>query len=411
MSSLTSTGLIIDTTDQILTAIESDELSTIDPALNTAPTQPLGQINGIFASKQEDGLQLTQAVYGALDPASAEGQQLDVTSALTGTTRAPATSTIVSCTVNLDAGHVFAAATIDKNGNVVTPGQILAQISGHPEFVFTNKTAIDTTSAGGAANYTVFFVCEQTGPIACNAGTLTVISPIVAGFNSITNPLDADSLGAAVETDTALRVRREAELVPAGGGTLDSMRQSLAKVTGVLSAQVLENYLDATDANGLPPHSFEAVIWDGATPLAANNDVAQAVWNAKPAGIRPYDGGSGISGTAIDSAGGTHTVGFARATQDSYHIAITVSIDSTLYPSDGDAQLAAALVAFGNALKVGANVIVEAFKAQAFGIAGVTDVPTFKIDTTVTPTNTANITTAANHIARFDSSRIVVTHA
>lgn len=430
---LTTTGLVVDTTDETLTKIETDELANIDAGLDTSPEEPLGQINGIYASDRSALAQLLQAIYGALDPDNAEGQQLDVVGALRGNKRKPASSTRVVATCSLDKGNIFTTATLDANGNVTANGDLVAQIAGHPEFVFVcigynlavggfvRSTTIDTTAASGTASYDLVFESTQTGAIACNAGTLTVISPSVSGWNSVTNAADAYSLGAAIETDAAYRLRQLAELVPTGGGTFESLRRSIGPidgsgngVAGVISAQLLVNDTDTTDANGLPPHSFEAVIWDGSSPAATPADIAQAIWDAKPAGVRSYDGGSGLSGTAVDSTGASHTVGFNRATQDVLYVAISVKIDSTKFPSDGDAQIEALLAAEGNALGVGAEVELNELASRCLekngGIAGVKTFTLIKCDTNPVPTNTADIATLATHIPRFDATRVAVTH-
>lgn len=433
-SQLTSTGLVLDTTTQIVAEISGDETSLIDAALDTSPDEPLGQINGIFASDIENALQLLQAIYSALDPNAAVGQQLDVVGALRGIPRNPADSTIVQCTCNLDNGHVFTAAPVDKHNNPIGPGQLNVQIQGHPEFSFVAigymgegpggiqvqiLGNIDTTQATTAQNYTVTFACTQTGAIPCNAGTLTVISPAVGGFNSCTNAANG-ALGAAVESDTAYRLRQQNGLVPPGGGTFDSMRTTLNAVTGsgpggqgVITTMILDNDTDVTDGNGVLPHSFVALIWDNSQ--ANNNAIAQAIWNTKPAGVRSYDLGTGTSGAAVDGVGTTHTVPFARVTALTGYINITIAVDSTFDTVNGPAAVAAALAAYGNTTVQGQTQSVRDFEAQVFpqallgtGITGVRDITVFQIGTSPSPTGTTNITIPFTQIVRYLAANIAV---
>lgn len=430
MSGLTPAGFVIQTTEEILTAIETEEEATIDAAIDTAPDQPLGQVNGIHAAKVEEVWQAAQALYSAIDPANAEDQQLDVVCAITGTKRRPASSTRVVALCSLDKGHIFAAATLDANGNVTTNGDLVANVAGQPALVFTmiglaiagstvvTLGPIDTTSASGTANYLLAFECTQTGPVACNAGTLTTIAVAKTGFNSITNSADAYSPGADIETDAALRLRRVVELVPPNGATNDAMRATLLAVKGggadqqgVIQAYVFENDDDVADSNGLPPHSTLAAIWDGDSPQATDNDIAQAIWSCKSSGIKAWDGGTGTSGVAIDSAGAQHTIGFARVTKLSMYVNITVKIGPNYDLVNGDAALKALLATFGNTLVQGSTVYVEAFKAQAFAIAGVLTVTVFQVDSHASPTNTADIATTILQIPRFDTARITVSHA
>lgn len=407
---LTSTGFVAATTTAIQTAIAGNLTSTIESALDCSPDTPLGQINGIYASDMGNVWALLASIYQGFDPNSAQGAQLDVVGALRGIPRLPAFATLVTCTVNLAGGTAYAGATVtglSPYQTVTANGALVANISGHPEYTFTNLTAIPSSASG---NTTVTFICTQTGPVAVNGSSLTVITTPVGGWNSITNP-NAGTLGSAIETDTAYRVRQAATLVPPGGGTFDSMRTTLLQVPGVISVQIYENDLNTTDANGLPPHSFLAVIWDGASPAASSNAIAQAIWNTKPAGILSYDNLSGTTGAAIDSTGATRTIGFCRATQVPIYLSLTPTTNS-LWASGGTGKTALqqnALANFGNTLATGATVVAEALKAQCFTVAGVTDVPTFTLGTAPGPAGTSNITIAYASIATFATTNIVVT--
>ena len=339
---LTPTGFQAETTADVQASIERDELALMDPALNLSTTQPLGQLNGIFAGASSNKWALLQAIYAAIDPANAVGVQLDNLCALTGVTRLPATPTVVSCTCNFNAGQTYAA------------GQLVANIAGAPQYTFTNVAPVVNTPGG---TQTVVFQATQTGPIAVNAATLTVITSAVGGWTSITNALSGTT-GTNIETDTQLRLRRATLLVAAGGCTIDSIRSGLLNPTlvpGVLNASVLENNTDATDGLGNPPHSFQALIWDG-TGLAANNtQIAQAIWNAKPSGIRSYGTSSAI---ATDASGNPQTVFFTRVTQLPIYFAMTVVTTgaAAFIAAGGVALIQAALGMVFAALQPGADV-------------------------------------------------------
>ena len=187
---------------------------------------------------------------------------------------------------------------------------------------------------------------------------------------------------------------------------------------GVISAFVFENDTNATDENGLPPHSTLAVIWDGSSPQAANNDIAQAIWSSKSSGIQAWDANSGTSGVAIDSAGASHTIGFARATQLTMYVNITVAVDNTFDTVNGPTAVAAAIATMGNTLVQGQPVVpldytgIVRFGNSAAGIQpvqGVRNVTVFQIDSHSSPSNVAEIEVPITSIARFDTSRISVT--
>jgi hypothetical protein len=78
------------------------------------------------------------------------------------------------------------------------------------------------------------------------------------------------------------------------------------------------------------------------------------------------------------------------------------------YPSDGDAQVAAALLAEGGLLGVGDNVLLWKFIASLDAIGGITDVEVFiqSGGFPVPPAGNTNISINFRQIARFDSARI-----
>jgi uncharacterized phage protein gp47/JayE len=391
---LTTAGFQAETTADVQTSIERDELALMDPALNLSPTQPLGQLNGIFASAAANVWGLVQAIYSAIDPGGAIGVQLDNICALTGVTRLSATATQVLCTLNLNASQSY------------TAGQLVANIVGLPQYTFTNVNAVVSTTAG---NYTgILFQCTQTGPIPCNGSTLTVITAAVGGWNSITNP-GGGTVGTNVETDTALRLRRASLLVAAGGCTIDSIRSSLLNPTlvpGVLNASVLENNGDSTDALGTPAHSFQALIWDGAGLAASNTLIAQAIWNSKPSGIRAF---GQTTAQALDATGKQQAVSFTRVTQLQTYFAVTVKTNPLTFPSGGGALIQAAVAGVLANILPGASVVALACEAAVMGVQGVIDIPSFTLDVVPSPVATANIVPTAFQIATFNTCTVTVT--
>jgi hypothetical protein len=364
-------------------------LTEIAADLDLSSTQPLGQVKSIVAKKLAEVWELAQAVYQVTNPAGAEGVQLDNVSAITGTTREPASKSTVTCTVDLDASTTLPAGSI-------------ANVTGQTSNRWVSVEDVTSTTAG---TYSAEFESETTGAHVANAGTLTEITAPVAGWNSVTNALDA-ALGAPVETDAQLRIRREDELDAQGSGTVDTIRDALVRdVDDVISAFVFENTTNATDSEGLPPHSLKAVIYDGDTPTADDDEIAQLLWDKKPGGIE-YVGDT--SGTATDSEGNPRTVAFSRATVKNVWFDYVLTTDDD-YPSDGDDQVKAAAVALGaEVLTLGVDVIAARFKSAAFEVLGVVDVTTFELGFAITPSGTTNLAVGSGEIAALDTSRITV---
>ncbi len=226
---------------------------------------------------------------------------------------------------------------------------------------------------------------------------------LVKGFNS-----EDAWLGRDLEADAAFRVRRENLLRSTGKATVEALVAAILLVDDVLESFVFENVADVTDSNGVPPHAFEPVIRG---PLAPDAEVAQASFDTKAAGIQSF-GDTVVPIT--DSQGFIHSIGFSRATEIDIFIIITVvtntnPLNGAVYPVDGDAQVAAALAARGNALGISRDVIAKQIDCEALQVDGVVDTTVFFIDTSPAPAVDINIPIAAQEIAVFDTGDIAVT--
>ena len=82
--------------------------------------------------------------------------------------------------------------------------------------------------------------------------------------------------------------------------------------------------------------------------------------------------------------------------------------DPTLYPVDGDAQVKAAIVAYGDAQKCGKDVVASRLSAAAFTVPGVGDVTDIDIGLAPAPASGATLVITKRQLAVFDTSRITV---
>lgn len=381
---VTVDGFVPKTVEEIEQEIKDDQLAEISPSLNQLPTSTLGQLNGIFADKIRECWDVGNAVYRALYPDSAAGDALDQIAALTGAFRLQSAPSTVSLEVNIDAGVTLPV------------GRLVSSPTTGVQFVTTEAV---TNGGGGPADFPVAAESVETGPIAAPSGTLTQIDTPAAGWNTVTNPLDAEP-GRDRENDDDFRLRREQLLRISGASTRDAIRSKVLDVEGVAQARVFENSTDFTDGDGLPPHSFETVVEGG-----LDADIAQTIFDNKPVGIQTF---GSSSASATDSQGDSETIFFSRPTTVDIWIEVTVSIDPASYPIDGDDQIKAALVAAGDALLIGEDVIYAKLLCVPFEISGVLDVTVFFIGTAPSPTGTVNIPIAPRELAEFDTSRITV---
>lgn len=247
------------------------------------------------------------------------------------------------------------------------------------------------------------FAAETAGPTQAPTGSLTVIETPAAGIDGVENLAAAD-VGNDTETDAELRQRRQQQLQRAGSATVEGIRNNVLEVENVDQVLVIENSTLIVDAGGRPGKSFETVVQGG-----ANADIAQAIFEAKPAGIEAY---GDIIVAVTDSQGFSHNIGFSRPTDiDIWMIVnITPNVDPSegaVYPVDGDAQVTAKVLEFAADLQIGNDVIVNQFYTPINEVDGVFGIQIL-VGFANPPVASANLSIAADEIAVFDAARITV---
>lgn len=262
--------------------------------------------------------------------------------------------------------------------------------------VTTSVVVVDDGYPNRAINQVL---AEEIGETYAPSGALTVIENPVTGLNSVINELDA-VVGREVESDADLKIRREESLQRAGAAVLGAIVSALADLDNVVAVVGFENITFLTDVDGRPPKSFEMVV-QGAT----DEDIAQTIWDTKPAGIEYY--GSTIV-PIEDSQGFTRNVKFSRPTEVNIFVEVDITTDSS-FPNDGVLQVQNAIVEHGNSLGIGQDVIVYPKLLCALNdINGITDV-IIRIGTAAGPTLDDNIAIAPQEISTWDTSRVIVT--
>lgn len=272
-----------------------------------------------------------------------------------------------------------------------------------------------TETTPGIFQATVDCEAETTGPIVANAETLTVIETPVSGLDSTFNPED-EVTGRDIESDAEFRIRRNNRLQISLAGPLEAIRKrilELNEVEGSIQLEdvtIFENIDLTTDSRGIPGKAFEAVIYQAGGVTTRDQGIAQAIFDSKPAGIKPH---GDVSKTVTDSQGFDHTIQFSRPTEVDIWLELDLTVDA-LYPSDGDTQVEGIMTDWGNALGAGVDVVVyPSLIAQLDSIPGITDV-VVRIGTAVSPTLDNNIdiddgSVTQVEISRWDTSRITVT--
>nr|PZN76337.1 MAG: hypothetical protein DIU57_17435 [Pseudomonadota bacterium] len=375
-------GFVAKTLEEIRQELIDQLRARISPSLSFEADSILGHIVGIVSEYVARAWEQMQAVYRSMYPDSAVGDALDGIAAITGVTRLPATPSRV-------------IATISGVPGTVLPAGRVASVEG----TGARFRTVEEVTIPEVGSIRVEMVAEDTGPIPAPAGTLTQIDTPVVGWESVINLEDA-ILGRNRETDEELRARREATLRAVGSGTFESLRAALLLLPGVRQVSLFENTSMETDAAGLPPKSFEAVIQGG-----DDETIFREIWRRKPAGILAH--GTEV-GQVEDSHGFLHEVRFSRPVEVPIYISIKIRKGSA-YPADGSDRIKAALVTYGQSLEIGQHVIAARLYPVIFSAApGILDVPLLAIGTAPNPTDPDNITIAARELAIFASNRIEI---
>lgn len=313
----TESGITIPTESDILDGVLADIDSAFGGGLNIDSLEtPQGQLassqTAIIADKNAEFAYFLNQI----DPDYASGQFQDAIGKIYMMTRKPAVSTSVTVTLTGIAGTVIPALTLAQDTNGYT---------------YVNSGDVTIGSTG---TVTATFNNQETGPIACAAGTLTEIYQAINGWDAITNP-DAGIIGRDVESRADFEYRRKNSVALNAIGTVNSVYSAVFAIDDVLDVYVIDNPSSDTVLTGstdypLLPHSIYVAAVGG-----ANADIAKAIWTKKDTGC-DYNGNTTVSVT--DTSGynypyPTYAVKFNRP--DPLPIKFEVQIvNSTSLPSN-----------------------------------------------------------------------------
>lgn len=435
-----------------LTAIRADLEAAIRIAFGASmklgDRSAFGQFLGILAERLALLWELLEAINSSQDPDKAVGALLEALCALTGTFRplASYSSVILALTgvpaTAVASGSRASTSSTSKEFSTTTTGTITLLSTWAPttSYAFNARvtlggnayqctlagvsagsggpTGTGTAIVDGAAHWDYLGLgtgaCDvaaqavDTGPVTAFARDIATITSPVSGWQGVVNVLDANA-GRDLATDEELRVLREQELGGFGEATVDAIRAVLLRITDgvqrVLAVTVFENKTDATDGDGMPPHSVEALV---RTEWSPGDDRDQLIYNAL---LQHVAGGivttGSTTGSAIDSQDTVQVIKFSRPTEVEIAVILNVEKDGD-YPDDGDDLVAKAVVAWGNAQSTGKNAVASRIAAAAFDVDGVLDVTALIAISPSVPSLGTTIPISLRQLAVYDTSRITV---
>lgn len=432
---LTNEGLVIKSLEVIREEMNTALRTKFGQSIDLGERSIFGQIVGILAEREALIWELAEAVNSAQDPDKATGAALDAICTLTGTFRPPASfSTVVGTLTGTPATVVPSGsqASLESNGNrfetledatieaatawmsstayledarVTNSGNIYqcitagtSDVSGGPTLGADDAGNDDITDGTahwmfvgvGTGVVDTTFQATETGEIEALAGDLNTIETRISGWNNVINLEDAEK-GREVATDQELRILREQELGGLGSSHVDALRARLLRLTGVTAATVFQNDTDTTDADGMPPHSVEALVRGPSSPTEEfDQSIRDTLLASVAAGIQTH---GTVSGTATDSQEIEHTIKFSRPDEIDIYVLIGVVKDDE-YPEDGDKLIKSAIVDWGALQATGKDAVPSQIAANVHEVAGVLEVSYVGLSTSAiaTPTEWAALT-------------------
>lgn len=298
------------------------------------------QLLAVFALSQHDQNSATVATYNAFSPATAQGAGLSSVIKLNGITRLVPSNSNVDLVVVGQAGKLITLGiAVDTNEKRwFLPSPIVIPINGQ---------------------ITVTAIAEFAGAIKATPNTITTIGTPTQGWQSVTNPGNAN-VGAPIENDGTLRQRQTTSTMLPSLAVLDGIVGAISQLNGVTRIQPYMNDTSITDSNGIPRNSISLVVEGGS---------AQAIGNLILLKKTP---GSGTFGTtsviSLDSFGNPNTMSFYRPTIVPITVQITVTPLLGYSSVIGDAVIAAVISALVK-LPIGVDVVRTRLIAAGYATA------------------------------------------
>ncbi len=192
------------------------------------------------------------ALANQINPNVAGGVFLDAIMYLTGSTRTPATQTIVTATLH------------GTPATLIPSGSLAAETASGNAYQFSLINNATIASNGYVTG--VQFQAVLYGDIPCQTDSLTTIISNVIGWDSITDSI-VYSLGAATQSDASARLTRNTQIAGQGSSTAGSIiaavSKSFADNGGSGSVTFLENVANTTetiDGVSMVAHSIYVCI-------------------------------------------------------------------------------------------------------------------------------------------------------
>lgn len=355
--SLTPLGYQAPNTTEIVDSMSASAQSAYGALIDVSTNSALGNFIGVNAI--EIGLIYEDLVefYTNLNPSISEGRMLENISLMGGIIRKGLTEST---------GVVTFTGTV---GTIIPVGTVLF-VTGDSSRKFLTDSQ-ETISSDGTARVRV--TSEVTGSISAPAGTLANLETPITGITSVTNTRDVSVGTDVVESDAALRTRRNNTLSLGGNGTPAAIRSALSQIDGVTTVRIITNVTSKWVEKGntglyRPPKSLEAIIENG-----DEDDITEALALTVSATSETF---GELTTFYTDITGNQHILRWSRPSIVEFYIDVKYTLyDEETFPEDGEAKIATEIVNWALVeYQLGVDILVDRINCPIFGVSGIKNV-------------------------------------
>ena len=373
------TGLHVPEYNDIKATLESAWQGIYGEDIYLEPDSQDGQLIAIFALALLDTFQAFEQVYQGFSPSTATGETLSRVVKINGIRRQAGSYSTADVTITGTAG------TTITNG-------IVEDVAGQK---WNLPASVVIPSSG---QIVVTATAQDEGEITAQAGQISKIATPTRGWQTVTNAAAA-TVGAATETDSALRQRQAYSVALPSSTILEGTLGAVLSVEGVSKATIYENDTNSTDANGIPAHSISVVAQGGDA-----TEIATAIWLKKTPGCGTYGTTSEV---ITDSNGITTTINFYRPTISTIEATVTIAPEAGYVAATAQA-IKQAVADYVNGLAIGADVSIARTTAAAIMAGPAYDVSSVVMGKNGGAQSASNVAIPFNGLATCDPDDVTV---
>ena len=376
---ITAAGITIPSYSDVYASLQASSQNIYGSDQYIDPDSQDGQMLAVFAKGYSDQNNAIVALYQMFSPTFAQDVALSTLVRINGLRRN-------------SAGYSTAVGTVTGTAYTVINNGVVQDQAGNL------WDLPPTVTIPGTGSISVTVTAQQLGAITAPIGWINTIYTAQYGFFSFANTAAAVP-GAAVESDSALRVRQAKSVALPASSPLGAIYAAIGQLPGVVNWTVYQNDTGATDGNGVPSHSIDVIVEGGDL-----TQIAQTIQQTKSPGTGTYGGTTEIVTDA--TSGLPNTIKFDVLTLTTIYVSITLkalpNFVSTTVP-----VIQAAMAAFLNSLPIGNEVyysqLYSAAQLDSQGLGATYYITALTVGTSPSPGGTVNVPIAFNAVASVPS--------